>query len=111
MRIQQQSDLQCRSRCKAKTQVTPAHESSVASVPAITFTHEERQRALELQLLSFLDEAEGVSQAWGAIGFPPGAYKPFWKDHPLDRLQEIWTTLRAAEAKYKTEDARQIRSI
>ena len=80
-------------------------------MPAITLTHEERQRALELQLLSFLDEAEEVSQAWEAIGFLPAAYKPFWKDHPLDRLQEIWAMIGAKEAEYDTNDPRVIRKI
>ena len=86
MQTQQQGDLQCHRRCRTKPQGTPAHESSVARMPAIELTREERERALELQLLVFLDETEEVSQAWGAIGFPPGAYKPFWKDHPLVRL-------------------------
>ena len=80
-------------------------------MPAITLTHEERQRALELQLLSFLDEAEEVSQAWEPIEFLPGAYKPFWKDHPLDRLQEIWAMTGAKEAEYGTKGPRVIRKI
>ena len=63
MRLQQQSDLQCRRKCKTTAQVTPTRESSAASMPATTLTHEGRQRALELQLYSFLDEAEEVSQA------------------------------------------------
>jgi hypothetical protein len=42
-------------------------------MPAITLTREERQRAQELQLLSFLDEAEGVAQAREATGFLQGA--------------------------------------
>ena len=77
----------------------------------ITPTREERQRAQEIQLLFFLDEAEEVAQAWGATGFPPGARKPFWKDHPLVRLQEIWAMKEEKEAEYKTTNARLIRGI
>ena len=82
-------------------------------MPAITLTREERQRAQELQLLSFLDEAEEVhvAQAWEATGFLPGAAKPFWKNHPLDRLQEIWVMKEEKEAEYKTTNARLIRGI
>ena len=80
-------------------------------MPAITLTHEERQRTQELQLLSFLDEAEEVAQAWEATGFLPGARKPFWKDHPLDRLQEIWAMIEEKEEEYKTTNARWIRRI
>jgi len=113
MQRQQQSDLQCHRRCKTEAQgtFTPAHEPAVASIPAITLTREEWQRAQELQLLSFLDEAEEVAQAWEASGFLPGARKPFWKDHPLDRLQEIWAMIEEKEAEYKTTNARMIRWI
>jgi hypothetical protein len=52
-------------------------------------------------LLSFLDEAEEASKTM----------RHFWKDHSLDYLDMIWTSLQAAEAKYKTKNARYIRTI
>ena len=113
MQRQQQSDLQCHRRCKTEAQgtYTSAHEPAVASIPAITLTHEEWQRAQELQLLSFLDEAEEVAQAWEATGFLTGARKPLWQDHPLDRLHEIWAMIEEKEKEYKTTNTRMIRRI
>ena len=57
------------------------------------------------QLLSFLDEAEVASKSM----------RPFYRDYDEVYLEQMWATLQAAEAKYKTKDARptgrQIRTI
>ena len=55
----------------------------------------------DARLLSFLDEAEEASKTM----------RHFWKDHNVDYLDMIWTSLQAAEAKYKTKNARYIRTI
>ena len=55
----------------------------------------------DARLLSFLDEAEEASKTT----------RHFWKDHSVDYLDMIWISLQAAEAKYKTKNARYIRTI
>jgi len=67
--------------------------------------HEAPQLLPDKQLLSFLDEAEVASTTM----------RPFYRDYDEVYLEQMWATLQAAEAKYKTKDARptgrQIRTI
>ena len=58
----------------------------------INWAHQERTQWVSLNQLPTHD------------GFLPGAYKPLWKAHPLDRLQEVWAMIGAKEAEYGTTD-------